>query len=345
VLERDEAAFRRRTSDAQHRHSQTASASGALVFAIFYLFITYAGLRVLYERDDRYQARNDALHAMLSLIQTQTTSDDVILLSTPGYEAFFLNYRKDFGGGRVITLPLQPGEQTSPEQPPEVRSDFPDALLTQQTIPLIHTLALTHERLLLLVEFGPDLGWSTRPVERFMTAHYYPIQYWETAPQVRLVEYSTVSAPDMFAFRASERLTDLVYGNFIHLVGFDLPAGTGYAPGEALPVSLYWQTDTSLAPNYSIGLFLRDASGNPIAQSDWQPAGYFAPTSTWQVGVPMWDNRALQLSPDLPPGEYQLWVKVYDNPGGSPQDLTVTGAATLDGAIGVLPVRIAVRNG
>jgi hypothetical protein len=161
-----------------------------------------------------------------------------------------------------------------------------------------------------------------------------------------LIEYSTVSAPDMFAFRAPDRLTDLVYGDVIRLVGFDLPIGTEYTSGSALPVSLYWQTAAPLEPNYSVGLFLRDANGYPAAQSDWQPAGYFAPTSGWQVGVPVWDHRALSLPLDLPPGEYQIWVKVYDNPaGGAPVDLTVTGAETLDAGIGVLPVRITVRNG
>jgi hypothetical protein len=311
---------------------------------LIYLLITWAGLRVLYERDERYLALDESLHAMLPIVETDTTSDDVILLSTPGYEPFFLNYYKNFGSGRVITLPLQPGEQFSPEQPPLVRSDYPDALLTKETIPLIHSLASSRERLWLLVQFGPDLGWSTRPAEWFMTSHYYPIRYQETSSQTRLVEYSTVSAPDMFAFRSPEILSDLVYDGTIPLTGFDLPVGTEYTAGMALPVSLYWQTNAPLEANYSVALFLRAADGSPVAQSDWQPAGYFAPTSSWRVGVPLWDNRGLHLPPELPEGEYQLWVKVYDNPDGTPADLPVTGAETLEGSIGVLPVRITVRN-
>jgi hypothetical protein len=313
--------------------------------ALAYLLIVWAGLRLLYERDGRTFASEQPLHEMLNVIDARTTRDDVLLLGSPRYEPFFLNYYKPFDSARAIVLPLQPGEQPSPEQQPLVRSDYPLALLTAETAPLIHSLGDMHERLWLLVQFGPDYPWSTRPVERFMSGHYYPVDYQQTAPDVRLVEYGTVSAPDVFAFHGAERAADLSFGASIHLTGFTLSAGTDYAPGEILPVSLYWQTDAPLEARYTVAVYLSQPGGLPATQSDWQPAGNFAPTNTWQVSAPVWDHRGLQLPAGLAPGVYQLWVKVYDNPGGSPpQDLPVTGAETIDGVIGVLPVEINVSS-
>lgn len=315
------------------------------VLVAVYILMAWVGLRLLFERDGRYFAADRSLREMLNVIDASSTGGDLLLLGSPRYEAFFLNYYKPFDSARIIVLPLQPGEQPSPEQQPLVRSDYPDALLTSDTAPLIHRLADMRERLWLLVQFGPDHPWSTRPAERFMSAHYYPVSYQQTAPETRLIEYLTVSAPDSFAFRGAERAADLVYGDSMRLDGFTLPSGTQFAPGETLPVSLYWRTDAPLDAIYTVAVYLSQPGSLPVAQSDWQPAGNFAPTHTWQVDVPVWDNRALDLPPDLAPGIYQLWVKVYDNPGGSaPRDLPVTGSTTLGGVIGVLPVEVNVSS-
>lgn len=309
------------------------------------LLVQWGTLRALHDGDYRYLATDDTLQAMLPIIEAETEPGDVLLLSSPRYEPFFLNYGKLHDAARVIVLPPQPGDQPSPAQPPEVESDYPSALLTKDTIPLIHNLAATRDRLWLLVDGGPDLWYSRRPVERFMSAHYYPVREIATGPITRLVEYSTISAPDTFAFRAPERETDLVYGESLHLAGLELPRGTILRAGEYLPVSLYWRTDVPIEGNYTVALFLRDSAGGPVAQRDSQPQGGFAPTSTWPVNVGVWDHHGLHLPADLTTGRYQLWVKVYNfDAGGSLRDLPVVGAETLEGVIGVLPAVIEVQN-
>ncbi|KXK21750.1 MAG: glycosyl transferase family protein [Chloroflexi bacterium OLB15] len=306
--------------------------------------ITLIGLVQLADVDDRYRAYDASLQNMLPVIAGETNSDDVILLSSPSLQPYFLNYDKRTEGGRVIALPLQPGERPSPEQPAQVVSDNPDRLLTSETIRLITNLALTHDRLWLLVDGGPDLWWSTRPVEQFMNTHYHPVQILNTGPITRLIEYDTTSAPDPYAFRGPSHTTNLIFDDRIMLNGFDLPNGATYAPGALLPISLNWSTSAPIDGNVTFALFLRDASGAPIAQSDMQPGGGFVPTSAWGINVPVWDNRALQLPESLPPGEYQLWLKAYTfGSDGLPDDLPVTGENTLDGVIGVLPVTITVE--
>ncbi len=315
-----------------------------VVLPITLIVVIGVGLHLLYLNDPRYLSSDDTLTAMLPIIQSETNRQDVMLLGSPRYEPFFSNAAKLSGAARVIGLPLQPGEQPSPEQPPEVRSDNPALLLTKETIELIYNLAATRSRLWLLEDGGPDLPWSVRPVERFLSAHYYPIQVIETGSLTRLIEYSTINAPDMFAYREPEHLTDLVYDHQMQLAGFDLPDGITYTAGSVLAISLYWKTDTAISANFTVGLYLRDCNGAPIAQVNSQPGGGFFPTSQWQAGVPVWDNRAIRLPADLASGDYQLWLKVYGfAPDGSVQDLAVTAGKQVDNSIGLLPVTIHVQ--
>jgi hypothetical protein len=280
----------------------------------------------------------------------QTYPGDVVLLSSgihaTSYERFFINYSK-VNTGRIITLPPQPGERPSPEQPPQVISDNADALLSNLTVPLIHGLASTRERLWLLTDSGPFITWSVRPVERFMATRYYPVREFSTDPpdpEVRLLEYLTVSAPDPYGFRGPEALTDLMFGDALQLVGYTLPSGTNYRPGQGLPISLYWQTIAPLDRDYTVAWFLVSESEAVLAQGmDSYPMGGFARTSQWQIGMPVWDNRALWLPPTLLAGSYQLWVKVYKfDDAGVVQDLPVSGEHIINQTIGVLPTAIEV---
>ncbi len=307
-----------------------------IVFAV----IVAIGLLDLYRLDARYRAFDESLVATLPVLESETNPLDIILLSSPRYESFFANAGKLWDAGRMITLPLQPGERSSEAQPADVVSDSPDGLLTSQTIRLIYNLAATHERLWLLEDGSPDIWWSVRPAERFLSAHYYPLSYRRMGDFTWLIEYSTVSAPDRYAYRAPETLTDLVFDDTMRLVGYELPAGLTYAAGDALPISLYWMTDAPIAGNYTVAFYVRDGNGMPIAQIDSAPA--FMPTHTWIVGAPVWDNRAVELPPDLPAGDYQLWVKVYEYTDAA-HDLPVTSGDSIDGVIGVLPVLIQVR--
>ncbi|MCC6615829.1 MAG: hypothetical protein IT320_20330 [Anaerolineae bacterium] len=321
-----------------------ARVGGSLALVLAWIGLTLLALRALYDVDPLYNAGNDALRAIVPIIEQETTSEDILFLSNPAYVDFFFNYGKWGDAARLIGLPPHPGDRPSPEQAPEVSAENPDIQIKMQAITFIYALARGHDHLWLLENFGPALPWSVRPVEGFMAAHYYPLRTLETAPQVRLIEFVTVDAPDPFGFRLPETTTDLVFGDDIALTGVDLPRGTSYLPGSALPISLVWRAHAPLDRDYTIGLYLRAADGSPVAQVDSPPRWGFAPTSRWHPGAPIWDHRALRLPPDLPSGDYQLWVKVYGfNDDLQAQDLPVTGASTIDGAIGVLPVTITVR--
>lgn len=316
-----------------------------LTLPVVFVLVTWFGLRAIFD-DDLYLSFNENLHTVLPIIRHETEQGDVVLLADLTYRDFFANYGKfSEDDARIVSLPYHPGEQPSPEQAPEIVSDNPDLLLHQTAAPLIHTLAKTRERLWLLASSSSFISWSVRPVERFMAAHYYPLREFAVGGDVRLIEYSTVSAPDPFGFRNPEHLSDLIYGDVLQLVGYDLPLGKTYDPGDVLPVSLYWRAKTAPDSDYKISLSLRAPDGFPKGQAmDTEPAGDLSHTSTWQANFTIWDNRALRLPAEA--GEYQLWVIVYrSNPTGEAEveNLTAEGAGVIDGFIGVLPTEIQIR--
>jgi hypothetical protein len=299
-------------------------------------------LWTLYRGDDRYRAWDDTLFAMLETIDAQAGTDDIVLLSSPSLQPFFANYGHRVSGPRVIALPLQPGERPSPEQPAQVESPDPDRLLLRDTLRLIGSIADDYPRIFLLVDGGPDLWWSARPVERYMHARYYPGQVTATGPITRLIPYTLRPAPADRTFDEPDVHTNLVYDEVFGLAGVTHGPDT-LRPGDTFTLSLLWlprgQTDRIL----TAAIFIRDAAGAPVAQVDAAPAGGFPVTALWVPGSPRWDHHALALPDSLPSGSYQVWVKLYDfGPDGAPRDLPVTGASTLDGTIGVLPVTITV---
>lgn len=309
-----------------------------VLIALFYL-----GLRAIYP-DVLYAGGNPSLHNARQQLVALSDANDVLMLSDDEYQKFFMNYAAA-SHPRVVTLPDPPGEQPSPEQPPAVTSVNPDALLIKSTVALIHNLAQSRDNLWLLADFGPWHPWAVRPVERFMTTHYYPLRELPIEPpdpRVRLIEYSTINAPDPYAYRGPENITGVRFGDSIHLAGFTLPAGLTYKPGTVLPISLYWQALEPIPHNYTVAWFVASQSGQVLVQGyDAPPAWGFQPTSQWQTAVPLWDNRALRLPLDAPAGTYQLWIRLYqsDQPD---MLLPVHGGEVRDFTLAVLPVEITI---
>jgi len=314
----------------------------AVALTVGCVVTTAAALNLLHTGDPRYQPNQPELDALLPILERETARDDVILLSSPRNVRYFQNRAVLNDAGRVITLELQPGERPSEAEPALLQSDYAPALLTKETHRLITNLATTRDRLWLLVDGSPDLWWSVRPVERFMSAYYYPIRTIQTGDLTRLIEFDTAIAPDPFGFRGAEIASDLRFGDSLRLTGVTL-SDESAAPGDSIGVTLWWTTDSPLTARYTVALYLRTPDGAPITQNDSAPLNGFSQTDSWLPGVPMPDHRGLRLPSGLAPGNYPLWVKVYDyGADGAPRDLPVTAGESLDGAIGVLPITISV---
>ena len=78
-------------------------------------------------------------------------------------------------------------------------------------------------------------------------------------------------------------------------------------------VVLQWQTDPGLEANYSISLRLNDAEGSMVYQQDAFLENFVPfPTSKWPAEELVDTLHLLEFPPELPPGEYELRLVVYD---------------------------------
>jgi hypothetical protein len=85
-------------------------------------------------------------------------------------------------------------------------------------------------------------------------------------------------------------------------------------PTEITPtvtVTLTWQAIEPLAEDYTVFLHVLAEGDVKAAQSDTRPCDGECPTNSWQPGDILVDRYELKLSPDVPPGPYQLAVGLY----------------------------------
>lgn len=309
------------------------------------LLLMLAALALL-PPDPLYGAPNDDLASLLADVPQLTGPDDLVLLNDLELAPWLLNYAK-FTRPRLVSLPFHPGEKGSPEQEARIASDNPEVLLQGSAMQQIAALAGYRERLWLLAANGPWLPWSVRPVERYLARNHYPIQEIEGGPRARLIEYDTSIAPDPLLPAVPDRRASLRYGEQIQLIGYNLPRGTRYDPGESLPITLFWYADTSVDDSWTVAWFLARPESPPAVQGwDSAPQAGFLPTTDWPPGVTQLDNRALRLPADLPAGDYRILVVLYRATGGGEIiRLPVQGGQTRDGQAGLLPTAIQVGQG
>ncbi len=135
-------------------------------------------------------------------------------------------------------------------------------------------------------------------------------------------ESDTVQRLEQAGYVRSTRIPTDHLGNQIELLRYDyLPEGrrATYQNNmvlraveihpDTLRVDLWWSADGPIVHNYTTSVMLLDANGFPVAQKDNPPP---VPTTAWQPDDVIYDSKQMTLlHDDLPPGEYQIIVKVY----------------------------------
>lgn len=90
------------------------------------------------------------------------------------------------------------------------------------------------------------------------------------------------------------------FANQLTLVGFQ---------SDGDQITLFWQAATPLTADYTTFMHLLDEQGQVIAQADGQPQQGWYPTSVWDVGEVVADDKV--LTRPLAPGPYRAVVGVY----------------------------------
>ncbi len=101
-------------------------------------------------------------------------------------------------------------------------------------------------------------------------------------------------------------------GDSIFLEGFRLNSEV-ISPGDTLTVALYWRSQEELIGDYTVFVHLLSEDGELVAQQDNVPLNGIRPTNTWLAGEELEDVYYIVTPADLPPGQYELSVGMYDS--------------------------------
>jgi hypothetical protein len=100
----------------------------------------------------------------------------------------------------------------------------------------------------------------------------------------------------------------------ITLLGYDLNFEDG-----TVDVTLYWRCDAVSQTDYTTFVHVRASGGQaetPLAQKDRPPADGAYPTSLWDPGEVIRDYIQISLPSEMPPGQYEIVVGLYDFSSG-----------------------------
>ncbi len=109
-------------------------------------------------------------------------------------------------------------------------------------------------------------------------------------------------------------------GGVVRLIGYHDPqtsASEGsadlppYGLGGVYRLTLFWSALAPMPTDSTVFIHVRDVDGVTLAQQDSQPLDGDYPTSQWRVNETVIDVHNVELPPDLPPGQYRVWVGMY----------------------------------
>jgi hypothetical protein len=117
-------------------------------------------------------------------------------------------------------------------------------------------------------------------------------------------------------------------GDKIRLLGYSVASRSIY-PGQTLHLTLYWQALASIQRPYNVFTHLLGPAGQLAGQQDNMPVRGNAPTTCWVPGEVLADPYEIDLTSDVPPGDYTLETGFYLLETG--QRLPTSGQASARG--------------
>jgi hypothetical protein len=98
-------------------------------------------------------------------------------------------------------------------------------------------------------------------------------------------------------------------GGKVRLWGYDMTGA--FQSGGEVHLTLFWQALKAMEEDYTVFIHLVDLQGHIWGQKDNPPVDGFYPTTAWEAGEIVRDQYDLGVSPDAPPGQYQIEVGMY----------------------------------
>ena len=148
----------------------------------------------------------------------------------------------------------------------------------------------------------------------------------------------TKLAPLTYSTPNVEHAREDRFGDQIELIGYALDRSTA-RPGEQARLRLYWQAARQPDRAYTVFAHLRDASGRIVTQADGQPRTNQYPTSFWDAGEVVIDDRVFDVPLDAI-GTLKIVIGWYDPVSG--QRLPVSGGSAPDEV--ALPIELVIER-
>jgi hypothetical protein len=99
------------------------------------------------------------------------------------------------------------------------------------------------------------------------------------------------------------------FSGLITLLGANCPNACRAAPGESLPLTLYWRAEAPIDTAYTVFTHALGPAETVVINADHTPP---KSTQAWAPSEIITDPVTLTLPPDLPPGEYPLEIGLYN---------------------------------
>jgi len=140
---------------------------------------------------------------------------------------------------------------------------------------------------------------------------------------------------------ALERPLAAHFAGGMRVVGVAFPEGAALAPGDTLPVTIYFTADAPIEEEYTLFLHLADAQDELLYQFDGVAARGGHPTRQWQPGEVFADQYTLTVPLESAPGLATLSAGFYPRRAvGARQPVFTPDGQPLGDRLILAPVRI-----
>lgn len=121
--------------------------------------------------------------------------------------------------------------------------------------------------------------------------------------------------------------------NNVTLLGANLASPFTLTPHNPAPLTLYWQADNPIPPDFSLVISLHTETGAQAAVWSGSPARGLYPPSSWLPGELVRDPWLLDLQTQtepVPPGHYELRVSTLVSPADTSSQISLGNVEVMD---------------
>ena len=245
--------------------------------------LSFFALERYFDTDQQFGPPGNGLSRILDRVTSEAREGDGIVTLTPYHYHVLMNRYKG-------KLPVYGFSEMSP--------------LPAQASDILQRMTRQHGRLWLITA-GISPGSPQNGIERWLSEQAFKASD-EWYDDFRLCLFGTGAPSDNPA--SSENST---FGESIRLNSYRL-GPLHQHPGGLLDLALTWEARAKVSADYSVFVHLVSKDGRLVAQQDGAPVGGFSPTSTWSAGNTVQDRHALLLPGDVGPGQYEVWLGLYN---------------------------------